>query len=991
MSIELNRNKYTEKVKVFEDARHGATALGRVRKEHLGLSSWSPATLEGTQGEREKSVKLDRDILGVQSYFEASMIGALEHVIADDFTATYYIYGDLVREAVFGENTNSATITISWEQMEVDVELYPGVTDPVGMDEQLIGIKRNGLKYRDALAKCTAWNRDEVKNLTDDLISGLQKMIDAASLGQNKYTRLVKGFLLYLECLEKGAIATHIKIVNALLYGPNALLSRFRVEDTSYVFNSDPQSNVHSAVLQVMCEAYPPDFIQSHVRVPADGGEVYMVSQGALPNVQFRVSLQASQVLASIVKYSRDVGVMSYLQSALVTACSLQQNRYFSKVGLPKVVAYSDLLQPAMIHQNVSAPRPIVSHEMGKGVGRIHQMLAFMTVRDVITAGQMTTKQGFDGAQSIRLYLSQQEDLIARMGSYFTDIAILEANPQMKYISRLTERDFQDLANISALEALWLCDRTKKIVDNGVVMMLKSGVKDMSDDTSSQDVLRNELRLAGVTVEDKKIPTGVFTVEAAAMAPLGQSLINRRNRRRIKEPVQYVQQCEFKPQPKIYEEKRRFRKNGKKPVITKPVAKTVLFSPPPRRPSSSISPGMSAPASSPPSYEEEKSSTISSKRSDEMPKMLPHMLAQEATGRLSDVTAEDVAVVTKRDHVGDLIRKLDLEEDDRNILESLGAQDSWSIQHLGAAFHEKYAKDIGTWPKSENLQKIIVQLIGIGAGLTQSEGNLLVDVVLKTRSGKALWARKEVRSYIDWVVDANKLQNITLTIPKVSSPMMKRLVEAAEIIQPVIPETVRTTLEGARVGESIRRSLGFEQKGSIEGGTELSNMMAKRSIWTGDVETAPRAGLKFIAHSTAWLEFCSENGIVVGQKGGSRQRELSLTLANYYSRNPNITLDSMPRLARWYEGTSIDIMPMDLDSVEWRRLGEPEEWEYLVRDTSMQKREFTREDANWLQMAATLENVRLDHAMLKRLKETFRVPYHVRQELKRKYGFFTTN
>lgn len=799
--MEYSERKYKEKTRYFDEIRQSARALRRVVGEKGELKKWDPATLAGTADEVEKQSSFGRDVGGVVDYFEHCQVGALEHICSDSFDLTYHVYGDVGRKAMFGQNTNSFNMTIDWQRCNVEAELYTGVSSEIMVNEKIGAINRSGLADRSVVGHCTGWNPEAVKRLADADVAQLVQLLKAVSAGQNKITRLVKGFLLMLECMERDHIDVMRSIPNSVLYCPSDILATHQHQGRSYVWNSNPRSEAHTLVLATMGESYPPAFIQSHVRIPADGKDVFIVGGGSIPPPVVDVRLTANLVYTSILTYAIDVGVTDDLQSALVIACSLQQNRYFSKVGLPLVVAYNDLMIPIMTIGATAINKPMVSKPMSRSLGRIHQMLCFTTARDIITAGMLTTKSGFDGAQSIRAYLSYQEGLVERMGSYFTDIKLMELTPAMKFLSRLDETDFSDLASISILEGLWLCDRTKKVAHNGAIAALKEGVIDMSGDVGTKEILINELQLAGVLVELDKIPVGEFIVEGCCVN--SQQTRAERRPRRVRKPMELVQVCDFKPGEMDIIRKPRFGPIKAKVIKVLPVRKmrpqsqsefvmsgglgspslratpspprdTKVFPPTPRR------------ESSPPPYIQKSppSSPISSEKSGGY--ALPSRLASEATGSPPSATAADVQHIVQQNDVDIVITRNDLNPVDRPLLEAIDVQGEDDLDKLAVKLFSHLAAR-PEFPLTQGLRDRLISIALFNQGFDDSNSTFFQEVLKYEKKGtntqRQFWALKSVTDYVTKRV-ALGMVGEAYTTPETVDGRLQPLVEALDVGAP---------------------------------------------------------------------------------------------------------------------------------------------------------------------------------------------------------------
>jgi len=970
--MEYSGRKYQEKSKHFEDVRRGARALNRVVKERGALRSWDPATLEGTEKEVEKQSHFGRDVDGVVNYFENTLVGALETVCNDNFEITYHIYGDVGRQAMFGENTNAVNIPVNWQRCNVSVELYTGVSSSLTVNEKIVAINNQGLANRDDVAKATGWNRQMVQQMSDQHIADLRQLLKTVSAGQNKMTRLVKGFLLMLECEERGFIDVSRSLGNSILYSPTDVIQSHQNSGRSYVYCSNPRSEQYCTVLATMGEAYPPSFIQSHVTVPADGESVFLVGDGAMPPAVVSVRLSAKLVYASILKYAMDLGVTDELQGAFITACSLQQNRYFARVGLPLVVAYNDLMVPIMTRGVEAINKPIASGVLCKSLGRIHQMLCFMTARDVITAGMLTTKLGFDGVQSIQAYLSLQEGLVERMGSYFTDIKLMEATSQFKFLSRMDDLDFADLAGISAFEGLWLCDRTTKIVDNGVVAALKRGMIDMSDETSTKDILINEIQLAGVRPEMNKVPNGEFIVEASCVGAMTH--LPERKVRRIRREMVLVHDCNFKPGAGTLKSKARF--GGTKQKVS-PVPPVRSFKPArvvseeykavPMR-SMESEPVKSTP---PPKYREisPPSSPISGESeavSSGTDHALPTRLAYEASGSEFSASPEQVQRVVRKSDLDLFCEKHDISAYDRKLLDGIGLKAEDGLQTAARKYIDIKGSET-LMPTNEQIRTKMVREACKREGLDVFNANFVLEVCSETKNidgmevdTKAqLWALKSVAEYCKRT-ESKGMVNKKFKVPEKPHPHVQPLVDAID-------------RGGVNTGS----------------GSMLDKMRREGSKWEGDLEQAPAEGIRYVAASPTWKSYLERMGVdPMADAAGIR---MHIFLANYISRGSTLAVSQLGQLATFVSGTTINAIPIGLTRMQLEAISNVGTLPYIKRETSMGARTVTEADSKYLLAAAKLEPGVFDFETLAKLKREFKVEYSYRNVLDEKYGLFKSN
>jgi len=278
----FNDDKYSRKNKAFNQLRSQATALVAVKKRQTGLETWCPATRKGTSNYREKATYLGRDVGAVASYFDNKRSAALDLICEDRFTLHYQVYGDLRREAVYGNNTLGVFLDLEWTQCDITISTYPDSLERLLTREKFMSAAREGIPNRDEISKACGWSKLDIQRMRDADMSTLRDLAEQIRVGQSKLTRIVKGFLM-LEVLERGHLVITPDVQNAVVYGPNEVINSFRADGRGYVWNSRPSSNTHTAVLWRMCGVYPPpELAGSHVHIPADAPNMFMCCKATL-------------------------------------------------------------------------------------------------------------------------------------------------------------------------------------------------------------------------------------------------------------------------------------------------------------------------------------------------------------------------------------------------------------------------------------------------------------------------------------------------------------------------------------------------------------------------------------------------------------------------------------------------------------------------------------------------------------------------------------
>lgn len=955
----MKRSLMKEKKHVFAELRHDAQAL-RVALEARGkMSVWDPSTREGARGYREKVVKFGRQIASLLQYFENMHSPALDIIAGDRFMLKYQIYGDVDREPAFGENTMTAEIPVVWDKCAVDVRLYAGPLQKLMSRAKLVGTAREGIPNRNDVAKSTGWNQDQVRQFPDNRMDSLISLLEQMQTGQSKLTRLVKGFLILLEMSERKEVDFTVGNHVHVMYSIAPVCDSYDLGGRCYVFNSKPSSEAHAAVLLAMCRAYPPPEFQSHVTVPADAETVCMVSQGRQVQPGHAVTLNPGLVYSSILTYAMDTSCTDLLQEAQIIACSLQENRYFSRIGLPTVVSLYDLMVPAFIAQNSALEGARLSGDLSKAVGRVHQMLGLVAAKDIISATHMQSRTGFDPSHSIRQYLNSNSRLVTQMASKLTGIGLFDATPQMRIFSEMDTADYADMLHLTIFEGLWLVQDASVCVENGPIGFLVNGEKLLSNDKAGYDVLVEELTLANIRIEHHKMPTGAFTTRWVAAKR--DSALRLVPRKRTAHVVEMVRECEYNPalNLKARGPKERIRELGarsKRRVSEVPISH--VFRSPPRAESStsaSESPrwlNQAGPqltrkkrVDAPPAYESGRSSSpVTSSVSEDAASHhdaemglfddeLPHVQTVIATEARKRLGRDTLSMIQEAAQESQAMRANATAEKNRRIEAMLSARDP---QFTG---REQVGKILANGGLSVKEREEWLELIEKTTGITNHSRDKTIDDVRATLEG---YGSREGFSTIKAVLSGNS----------------KHI-------------------------KGVNRMIREGNPGMFE--TEVSKMQRLRSAWDGDAGQVPASALRFVGNSPGWRRWLESQNIDPDLEICNNKR-MCTYMAEALS-HCHLRMDDAAKLARIVEGTTIDLLPSDLDTDDFCTASEAV---LAWRDapSSLGQRSFSQEDSRWLVMAATCGGGKFSTKGLKPLCGKFSVPRELRDSLREKYGLF---
>lgn len=950
-----------EKKKVFADLRNEAQALRGAREARGRMGVWDPSTREGAKGYREKVVKFGRQIASLLQYFENMHSPALDIIAGDKFTLKYQIYGDIDREPAFGENTMTAEVPVVWDKCAVDVNLYAGPLQKLMSRAKLVGTAREGIPNRNDVAKSTGWNQDQVRQFPDNRMDSLVSLLEQMQTGQSKLTRLVKGFLILLEMSERKevdfTVGNHVHVTYAIA----PVCDSYDLADRCYVFNSKPTSEAHAAVLLAMCRSYPPVEFQSHVSVPEDAATVCMVSQGRQMQPGSAVTLNPGLVYSSILTYAMDTSCTDLLQEAQIIACSLQENRYFSRIGLPTVVSLYDLMVPAFIAQNSALEGARLSGDLSKAVGRVHQMLGLVAAKDIISATHMQSRTGFDPSHGIRQYLNSNSRLVTQMASKLTGIGLFDATPQMRIFSEMDTVDYADMLCLTIFEGLWLVQDASVCVDNGPISFLVSGEKLLSNDRAGYDVLVEELTLANIRIEHHKMPTGAFTTRWVAAKR--DSAMRLTPRPRTAHIVEMVRECEYNPalNLKAAGPKERIRGPGsrsRRRVSEVPLS--YAFRSPPRAESmttASESPRWShregpqltrkvIKMDAPPAYDSGRSSSpVTVSTSDDavshheaemglFDDELPHqqtIIATEARRRIGKATLAKIQEAAQESQVA---RAEATAEKNRKIEAMLASRDPQFTAR------EQLSKVLANGGLGVREREEWLELIDKTTGVAGHQHDRSLDAVRATLED---FGSREGFGSIRAVLSGNHKQ-------------IKKLNQMIRESNPSVFET------------------------------EVSKMQRMRSEWDGDAEHVPANALRFVGNSPGWRRWLESQNLDPDAVVCNNKRQCSY-LAEVLS-HCNLRLGDAAKLARIVEGTTQDQLPRQLSSEEFSSASEAV-LSWRNAPSSLGERPFSQEDSRWLVLAATCGGGKFSTGALKSLCKEFSVPRELRDSLREKYGLFS--
>lgn len=512
-----NESEYDDKRREFLRIKNNGGALKRVKNHRNTFKTWKANAVNTAPGKDVGMVHLKN----IVDYFTQDFIGATQALSGNTFTVEYQLYNDLTREQVIGEDTIGVQVPIEWNRGEITAFIHPGGVRSIlsaGWAVNFYTVNAN----RSELSKGTGWSRDECNRADISTIQSIKNLLQVAVAGQHKLTRLVKGFLIYLDLLHNGkADFRHtIDMDEQVELHPTEVANEFDSGGAAFVHSSAPNSMVHNSMCYLMASEYPNAISRTrHIIVPADAPRIKLVtSRQRRPHWNVSCTITADLAVSAICKYAADFNLQGDMQQAYTIACALMENKYLTRVSLPAVVSQIDLVPTALLMKEKNATAPFGTKEFTSVVGKIYQMSCLITAKDMICAAEATTKRGLSGNATLEMYLSHHKSSVERTGAYATALPMLELCPEMDWLGQLDSADMDYLREeVGAFEALWLCRDATIGVEKGMLQVMLQGIGDKTRDNKHTDRLVKELTISGVTVEAYQVPESMFVVEGTCI------------------------------------------------------------------------------------------------------------------------------------------------------------------------------------------------------------------------------------------------------------------------------------------------------------------------------------------------------------------------------------------------------------------------------------------------------------------------------------------
>jgi hypothetical protein len=523
MANKFNPRKYEAAEEAYRILRNNGTAWSNIKKYGGVDSIWKPNSIKGEKI-MIRDYKRERVIERCLSMLAKFSGGGSWALTGSQIGVSYMIVGDIDRPVVYGENTSGMRGTFVWEFLNMTASLHAGISRKIELSVTSSDfISRNGTD-RSILAKTSGWDQNVVRTLGPDDINTVVNLVRSASSGHNKFTRLVKGMLLYIDLLHSGRQQFIDDLPDVIAYNAQNVVGLFRTSGQSYSWCSKPTSEAYVVLMHLIGLAYPFNVggiaSTGNCTVPADGIKHVVVMSGTRLNTRFACELTPELVWVGLIQYAREMRCLDEIEPALICACSMHENRYFREISLPKVESTIDLIRPFFGPVGSDAdPKPMIDKETSIICGRIHQMSMMVMVKDMIIAAVMSTASGMDYRSVIRAYLNSQERVFMRMGDWVSPLSLVGHTGPARWLSVINDEDLADISSISIFEGLWLCSSDVRSTDRGGIELLFKGRHDMGGSGEYLRLLNSEAAAMGIVIDMTRIPNGRYSVRGRCIYP----------------------------------------------------------------------------------------------------------------------------------------------------------------------------------------------------------------------------------------------------------------------------------------------------------------------------------------------------------------------------------------------------------------------------------------------------------------------------------------
>lgn len=505
--------------------REGAPRYHRVKAAYEGMREVKYTDLKP---EMIDNAEPSYALANTSRYIDSIARGGRNCLAQDTFFLDYDLWTNLLGKVVYGEiHCVELSFRVDWVLREVVARLYTGKPRKVIMPNDLRRVLEDGM-IRD-LTRFVDMTGIYSRHVTRSEAQRLVPLFLSGASGQCKLTRMVKGCLIYLDHLESGTKTYARADLQTINYKAKELLSAMSFRNTAYVYTKQEDDPACNLILYAMCQQYPGPLFGGvdHVKIPADGDDIYLVGYSPVKHYH-NVVVSPEHIMGTLIEYSNQFWLWEELESAMIIACSLRQNRYLDVVGLPAVVSQCDLIYPSLswrVDEAGVREKTLLSKEAAVMLGRFHQMACLVLFKDIDTSYRndedrnrtMKSLLRMDGCRLIE-YMEDQ------MSS-----GMLQMSNGMDWLQYLDDDSMERLRKYSVFEGFWLVKSNPgKVLKDGIIRCLKRGVNDQNSirirmpgfyTDDSFDVLKEEVILGGGDSE-LKFADGAFIVNLSCIRML---------------------------------------------------------------------------------------------------------------------------------------------------------------------------------------------------------------------------------------------------------------------------------------------------------------------------------------------------------------------------------------------------------------------------------------------------------------------------------------
>jgi hypothetical protein len=167
--------------------------------------------------------------------------------------------------------------------------------------------------------------------------------------------------------------------------------------------------------------------------------------------------------------------------------------------------------------RNGSDEKSLLTSAAAVTLGRVHQMLSLVLIKDVLVSSEANSLSTFNLERDLISNLGRDSAGLIQYMSGKSCSDILKLTSQMRWLSEFRQDDFERLRKISVLEGLWLINQPQRVLKAGVLKSLKAGYKnpialaDRALYIDSLRVLQSEVYISSGVLIDR-IPDGGFNL-----------------------------------------------------------------------------------------------------------------------------------------------------------------------------------------------------------------------------------------------------------------------------------------------------------------------------------------------------------------------------------------------------------------------------------------------------------------------------------------------